>query len=58
MAQQDYACAVGACQSEFNRLSIDEMEALTNSWNTLIVRANEHRTGFKYNGTKEYWRNH
>ena len=51
--QQQYAWAVGDCQTEFNRLTIDEMEAFTNSWNTLIQRANEHSYGFKNNGTKE-----
>lgn len=52
-AQQEYAWAVGDCASEFNRLSIDKMETFTNSWNTLIMRASEHDSGFKNNGTKE-----
>ena len=37
--QQEYAWAVGDCESEFKRMSIDKMQAFTNSWNTLIQRA-------------------
>ena len=51
--QQDYAWAVGDCQSEFNRLSIDKAESFYNSWRTLIIRSSEHRTGFLHNGTQE-----
>lgn len=51
---QDYAWAVGDCQTEFNRLSLDKAESFYNSWRTLILRDNEHRHGFKNNGTKEY----
>lgn len=51
--QQEYAWAVGDCESEFNRLSIDKAESFYNSWRTLILRDTEHRTGFRNNGTKE-----
>ena len=51
--QQDYAWAVGDCQSEFNRLTIDKAESFYNSWRTLIIRSSEHRTGFLHNGTQE-----
>lgn len=50
---QDYAWAVGDCQTEFNRLSIDKAESFYNSWRTLILRDTEHRVGFTNNGTKE-----
>ena len=50
---QDYAWAVGDCQTEFNRLSIDKAESFYNSWRTLVLRDTEHRTGFINNGTKE-----
>lgn len=50
---QDYAWAVGDCQTEFNRLTIDKAESFYNSWRTLILRDTEHRTGFINNGTKE-----
>lgn len=50
---QEYAFAVGQAQTDLIRPTIDQMEALTNSLNTLVVRANEHRHGFIDNGTKE-----
>lgn len=53
-ALQDYAFYVGDCESEFNRLSLDKAESLFNSWRTLIVRDNEHKSGFVNNGAKEY----
>lgn len=56
--QQEYAWAVGDCQSEFNRLSIDKAESLYNSWRTLLIRDKEHKTGFKTNGVKEKIRIH
>ena len=56
--KQDYAWAVGACASEFNRLSIDEMEALANSFNTMIPRNHEHSNGFINNGSKEVYFKH
>ena len=52
--QQEYAWAVGDCQSEFNRLSIDQMEAFSNSWKTMILRGNQHASGFASNGNKEF----
>lgn len=51
--QQEYAWAVGDCQSEFNRLTIDKAESFYNSWRTLILRNTEHSTGFINNGIKE-----
>lgn len=51
--QQEYAWAVGDCMTEFNRLSIDEMEAFSNSWRTMIMRTNEQSKGFSSNGTRE-----
>lgn len=50
---QDYAWAVGQAQSDLVRLSIDEMQSLTNSLNTLVVRVNEHSRGFVNNGSME-----
>ena len=51
--QQEYAWAVGDCMTEFNRLSIDEMEAFSNSWRTMIIRDNQHASGFVGNGNKQ-----
>jgi|SRR5574344_746271 hypothetical protein len=56
--KQDYAWAVGACESEFQRLSLDKMEAFSNSFRTLILRDTQHKTGFKHNGTREYLKVH
>ncbi len=50
---QDYAWAVGQAQSDLVRPSIDEMQSLTNSLNTLIPRVNEHSKGFINNGSME-----
>lgn len=52
-AAQDYAWAVGDCQTEFNRLSVDKAESFFNSWRTLIIRPSEHKHGFVHNGTQE-----
>lgn len=46
-AQQEYAWAVGDCQSEFNRLTIDEMHHLGNMWRGFTTGINKHKTGFK-----------
>lgn len=51
--QQEYAWAVGDCQTEFNRMSLDKAESFYNSWRTLILRDNEHSTGFRNSGAKE-----
>lgn len=51
--KQEYAWAVGQAQSDLVRLSIDQMQAFTNSINTLIPRVNEHSRGFINNGSME-----
>lgn len=53
-ALQDYAFYVGQCQNDMIMPSIDEMESITNAWTTLIMRTNEHKSGFLNNGVKEY----
>lgn len=50
---QDYAFAVGDCESSFNRMTLDKAEAFYNSWSTLIVRKSEHKHNFLHNGTQE-----
>ena len=50
---QDYAWAVGQAQSDLVRPTIDQMQALTNSLNTLVPRVNEHSSGFVNNGSME-----
>ena len=56
--QQEYAWAVGQAQTSMISPTVDQMQAITNSINTLIPRVNEHRRGFKDNGTMEKWRAH
>lgn len=56
--QQEYYWAVGQCESEFTRPSIDQMESITNIWNNLILRTNSHSSGFKFEGNKETIRRH
>ena len=56
--QQEYAWAVGACESDFHKLTIDKAESFFNSWRTLILRDSQHRTGFVNNGAKEYIKTH
>lgn len=53
-ALQDYSWAVGDCETEFNRLSLDKAESLYNSWRTLLVRNTAHKQGFVNTGSKEY----
>jgi len=51
--QQEYAWAVGACESEFQKMSLDKAESFYNSWRTMIPRTNEHYRGFAINGRKQ-----
>ena len=50
---QDYAWAVGQAQSDLIRPTIDQMQSITNSLNTLIPRVSEHRSGFVNHGSAE-----
>lgn len=51
--QQEYAWAVGACESEFQKLSLDKAESFYNSWRTLIPRTREHSRGFATTNLRE-----
>lgn len=51
--QQEYAWAVGDCQTEFNRLSLDQAESFYNSWRTMILRDHQHSSGFIGDGNKQ-----
>ena len=57
-ADQDYAWAVGQAQTDAIRPTIDQMESISNMWNTLVDRNQEHRKGFVHTGTKEHIINH
>lgn len=51
---QDYAWAVGQAQTDLIRPTIDQMESISNMWNTLVPRAQEHKKGFIHTGSKEH----
>ena len=51
--QQEYAWAVGACESEFQKMTLDKAESFYNSWRTLIPRTREHFKGFATNSIRE-----
>lgn len=51
--QQEYAWAVGACESEFQKMSLDKAESFYNSWRQLIPNTTEHSRGFATNGRRQ-----
>lgn len=51
--QQEYAWAVGACESEFQKMTLDKAESFYNSWRTIIPREYQHSRNFSYNGSKQ-----
>ena len=57
-AQQDYYFNAGQAQTELLIPTEDEMETITNMWNTLIPRVTEHRNGFATAHNKEFIRRH
>lgn len=54
---QEYSFYVGQAQSELIIPTIDQMEAISNMWNTLLPR-DEHRHSFLDNGTQSHIINH
>lgn len=52
-AQTQYSWLAGQLHEEFTIPSISEMEALKNSWCTLMQRTTEFDSGFKYNSERE-----
>lgn len=51
--KQEYAFAVAQAQSELIKPSLDEMEAFTNMWNSLLPRHRAHKFGFSTVGSGE-----
>ena len=49
-AQQEYAWAVGACESDSHNFTMDKAESFFNSWRSLIMKTREHSVGFITNG--------
>lgn len=52
-AQQEYAWYVGQAQSDLIRPSLDQMQSITNMWNTLVLNPNHQLNGFKQLGNRE-----
>lgn len=57
-ADQDYAFYVGQAQTDLIRPTIDQMESISNMWNTLIEQSQEHRKGFIHEGSRQHIKNH
>lgn len=55
-AEQEYAFYIGQAQSDLIRSDLDQMQAITNMWNTLVPRVREHEKTFRDEGTREYIR--
>lgn len=53
-AQQEYCWAVGACETEFNSLSVDKLESVLNMAKSLLIRDMEHHRGYATAGSKEF----
>ena len=51
-AQQDYAWAVGACQTDMRMLDLSKAESFFNSFRTLLIRNNEFGNSFRNNGSR------
>lgn len=52
--QQEYAWYVGQAQSELQRLTLDKAESVSNVWNNLITKQNDHNKQYIHSGSKEY----
>lgn len=55
---QAYNYAAAEAQQSLTVPDYDEMESITNMWNTLIPRMTEHDNGFATLGTREYIKRH
>ena len=50
---REYCWAVGSCDSEFHKLSIDRAESIGNQWRQILINNNEHLTGYANLGIKK-----
>lgn len=57
-AQQDYAWAVGACESGMHELDLPRLEALSNAMHGMINKNNEYNTSFASNGDSVIFKTH
>lgn len=51
-AQQDYSWAVGACETEFQKLDLSRAESFFNSLNSMIPHTNQFNHSFRSNNVK------
>lgn len=57
-AQQDYAWAVGACESAMHELDLPRLEVLSNAMHGMINKNNEYRDRFASNGDMVIFKTH
>lgn len=57
-ADQDYAWAVGQAQTNLIKPTVDQMQSISNMWNTLVDRSQDHRKGFVHDGSREHIKTH
>lgn len=55
--ESEYCWAVGACETDMNKLDLSKAESLFNSFRTLLIRDNEFSKRFINNGAKELIKN-
>lgn len=57
-ADQEYCWAVGACQSEFNRISVDKAESILNLMKSIFIPNGLHQNGYSSSGNQTMLRKH
>ena len=53
LALQNYAWAAGDCESEFQRMTLDDAESFYNMWSQLLLKSNDHNKHFEGTGRRE-----
>lgn len=57
-AQQDYAWAVGSCETDMQKLDLSKAEVLLNTVKSMLDKSNEFATGFESNGDRIIMKTH
>ena len=55
-AEQDYCWAVGACEAEFHRVSMDKAESFGNQWRQILINDKAHRFDYADLGKRKEFR--
>lgn len=58
LAQQDYAWAVGACESDMHEFDLPKLEMLSNAMHGMVNKNNEYHTSFGSNGDAVIFKTH